>query len=44
MGLGGFGEGVDNVMTVLHRKVIVDDEEKVVKIEADEKHVPKLLE
>ena len=31
-------------MTVLNRKVIIDDDEKVVKVEADEKHVPKLLE
>lgn len=40
----GFGECVEKVMTVLNRKVIIDDEEKVVNIEADEKHVPNLLE
>ena len=38
----GFGEGVEKVMTVLNRKVIIDDDERVVKIEADEQHVPKV--
>ena len=40
----GCGEGVEKVMTVLNRKVIIDDEEKLVNIEADEKHVPNLVE
>ena len=31
-------------MTMLNRKVIIDDDEKLVNTEADEKHVPKLLE
>ena len=31
-------------MTVLNRKVIIDDDEKVVKIETGEKHVPTSLE
>ena len=31
-------------MTVLNRKVIIDDEVKVAKAEADEKHVPNLFE